>query len=113
MSGKVLAYMVLGLDKGISNNRGGIVNEGDKLEVPMEEWFPDVRLTEERWKKADIRRNDCWNSSRAIEYSSVIMYLALKQVRNCSGFLYRRMQHATGNWIIFPTVGTCPWIGTD
>ena len=45
MSGKALAYMVL-----------DIVNDEEKGEGDLEEWFPDVfRVTEERWKNTEIR----------------------------------------------------------
>ena len=50
MSGKALAYMVLGLD---------VVNDEEKGEGNLEEWFPDVfRVTEERWKNAGILVED-------------------------------------------------------
>jgi len=46
MSGKALAYMVLGLD---------VVDDEEKGEGDLEEWFPDVfRVTEERWKNTGI-----------------------------------------------------------
>ena len=46
MSGKALAYMVLGFD---------VVDDEEKGEGDLVEWFPDVfRVTEERWKNTGI-----------------------------------------------------------
>jgi glycine/D-amino acid oxidase-like deaminating enzyme len=59
MSGKALAFMVLGLDRnpigGISTVRHHTDEQGEERGDGLGEWFPDVfRVSEERWRQTTI-----------------------------------------------------------
>lgn len=50
MSGKALAYMVLGRDKAVDHSE-----KGDAIKGDIEEWFPPVfRISEARWQNTGI-----------------------------------------------------------
>ncbi|KAF9466884.1 FAD dependent oxidoreductase-domain-containing protein [Collybia nuda] len=54
MSGKALAYMVLGLDRGPHITRNDTETKRGE-EVGLENWFPDVfRVTQERWENIGV-----------------------------------------------------------